>query len=745
MARRHLAWLIALAGCSVGAEAGHPAASSAAPVPSASAEAAVAKADAEPKPPPVDDWREAARRLDWKRAHALLSALPAEERSSPEMRLAFGRIALGAGEHAAAVEALEGLDAILPLAADEARRWYAEAAAVAGPHDTAASFLARSAKVRDLLEAGRALERAEKNGEARKLYDKAIQRAERTRRRDEEMLGHLFRARLAEKLGDKAVAGADYRWLVRERPGEQETREALAGLDRVGGSVGLDERLTALWSSCTQDNVEATLATLDELAKKHTASAAIDFARAKALYQARDYARAKTAFDVVRKVTSPFAAESFYFGAQATARSGSAEEALALYRELTSRFASSMYAERAAYRQAELLSLSGKHKEAAEAFARYLSRFGRGGHVTDARFGQAVALLSAGEPAKARKIFANLRLEGEKGWREGAHHQHLEALAAARAGDVEGAKKLWLELLREQPLTYPAMAAHARLKALGHEPLPPLIAEGAKSPAKPPLGTTMPTAPALLVSLGLDLAAEQRLEAIEDDAAKSYPGRESEALCSLYGQLAGAERRAAIANRAVSLESLMKPPSAADRWTWECIYPRPYGDIVREQEAIRKVPAGLVHAVMRQESFFRTTVTSPAGARGLMQLMPNTAARVGGEIGLAFDPEEIVRPDLNVALGTFYLGKLLRNFGGHPALATASYNAGPMAVARWLEGGEREADLFVARIPFHETRQYVQRVLSNFARYQYLSGGVEAITPLELALPATVDIGDDAY
>src|SRR5690606_32089199 len=123
--------------------------------------------------------------------------------------------------------------------------------------------------------------------------------------------------------------------------------------------------------------------------------------------------------------------------------------------------------------------------------------------------------LSAGEPAKARKLFANLRHEGEKGWRDSAHQQHLEALSAARAGDVEGAKKLWLELLQDQPLTYPAMAAHARLKALGHEPLPPLIAEGAKSPAKP-LGTTMPTAPALLVSLGLDLAAEQRLEAIED-------------------------------------------------------------------------------------------------------------------------------------------------------------------------------------------------------------------------------------
>ena len=198
-------------------------------------------------------------------------------------------------------------------------------------------------------------------------------------------------------------------------------------------------------------------------------------------------------------------------------------------------------------------------------------------------------------------------------------------------------------------------------------------------------------------------------------------------------------------HRAVSLEALMKPPAPADRWAWECIYPRPYEDIVRAQEEARKVPAGLVHAVMRQESFFRTTVTSPVGARGLMQLMPNTAARVGGEIGIAVDPAEIVRPDLNVTLGTFYLGKLLDNFGGHVALASASYNAGPMAVARWLEGGEQEADLFVARIPFHETRTYVQRVLANFARYQYLAGGVEAVSPFELTLPATVDIGDDAY
>ncbi len=256
----------------------------------------------------------------------------------------------------------------------------------------------------------------------------------------------------------------------------------------------------------------------------------------------------------------------------------------------------------------------------------------------------------------------------------------------------------------------------------------------------------MPRPPALLHSVGLDGAAEKRLRGMEDETAKQYPGRESEALCELYGKLTGASRRHQIGNRAVSLAVLMRAPTATERWAWHCLYPHPYSRLVRGQEDRHQLPAGLIHAVMRQESAFRATAVSRVGARGLMQLMPKTAELASGELKLATTPEQISRPDVNLKLGAFYLGKLLRTFQHNLPLAVAAYNAGPHAVDAWLKGaGGRELDLWVAAIPYAETRHYVERVLGNFARYQWLAGGADNVAPVELKLPSGSKLAADAY
>jgi soluble lytic murein transglycosylase len=131
-----------------------------------------------------------------------------------------------------------------------------------------------------------------------------------------------------------------------------------------------------------------------------------------------------------------------------------------------------------------------------------------------------------------------------------------------------------------------------------------------------------------------------------------------------------------------------------------------------------------------------------------MQLMPATARRAAAEVALPLepDPEHVNRPDVNVRLGAFYLGKLMKSFNGSVVLSAAAYNAGPHAVEQWLRSGtELDADLWVARIPYRETRNYVMRVMGNLARYQWLAGGTGAVTPIDLALPRESAIGDDAY
>jgi len=745
---RHGACVLALlAGCTTGGATDLPDAATGARAPTGSAATSSAAAGTSSANPPVDaptdDWRQAIRTFQYQRAWELLEALP--DKDKPEIRLARGRIAAEIGRHADAVEALEGLDSKLPSVGREIRQWYAQAAFEAGPHDAAARLLEASATVRDLLVAAQAWLRAGQPKKARAVADKAVKRAQRIRRKSEEAEAHLVRAAIAESTGAKAVAARDFRWFVQHRTRDPRVRDAIAGVDRLGGRLTLQERIDALAGSCDASNLEDTLKVFDNLAEKKGIDAmVVKLGRARAIYRARDYARARDAYLAVAASPSGHGAEARYYAARSTARTGDQRAAADMYAAMVKRYRNNGWAERAAYRLAETLLLLGRFDEAAKAFARYSSRFGRTSYASRARYGRAVALLSAGKPKSARKLFAGLR-KGTRKRRHEANLRHLEGLAAWRAGDSDGAKKLWLGLIREQPLTFPALAAHARLAAIGHAPLPPLMPKP-RSVAFAALPLSLPAGPALLSSLGLDASAEQRLATMEQEAAQRYPGRESEALCEMYGMIEGARRRHQIGSRAVSLDMLMRPPTAAERWAWRCVYPYPFAQVVQREERRYGLPNGIVYSVMRQESAFRATAVSPVGAQGLMQLMPNTARRAAAEADYDAPLEAVQRPDVNVRLGSFYLSKLLRNFGGNVALATAGYNAGPHAVQRWLDAPhERETDLWVARIPFHETRSYVQQVLGNFARYQWLAGGTANVTPLDLVIPADTDIGEKAY
>jgi soluble lytic murein transglycosylase len=167
---------------------------------------------------------------------------------------------------------------------------------------------------------------------------------------------------------------------------------------------------------------------------------------------------------------------------------------------------------------------------------------------------------------------------------------------------------------------------------------------------------------------------------------------------------------------------------------------------VDQLESRYGLPQGLVYSVMRQESEFRPDARSHVGAIGLMQLMPGTAERAAREIAIDLASERLTQAEYNIELGAYYLGKLLGSFDQRVALAVASYNAGPHAVSRWLGGSKGlPLDIWAARIPYEETRNYVARVMSNWARYRYLGGGPENVPELALALPAKLDLPSDAY
>ncbi|WP_341520530.1 transglycosylase SLT domain-containing protein [Pseudomonas sp. G.S.17] len=140
--------------------------------------------------------------------------------------------------------------------------------------------------------------------------------------------------------------------------------------------------------------------------------------------------------------------------------------------------------------------------------------------------------------------------------------------------------------------------------------------------------------------------------------------------------------------------------------------------LVREAQ-LRGLHSSWVFAITRQESAFMDDARSGVGASGLMQLMPATAKETARKFSIPLaSPQQVLDPDTNIQLGAAYLSQVHSQFNGNRVLASAAYNAGPGRVRQWLKGANHLAfDVWVESIPFDETRQYVQNVLSYSVIY----------------------------
>lgn len=160
----------------------------------------------------------------------------------------------------------------------------------------------------------------------------------------------------------------------------------------------------------------------------------------------------------------------------------------------------------------------------------------------------------------------------------------------------------------------------------------------------------------------------------------------------------------------------------AEGWR-QAMVPLYYEDTVEEVSRDQGVDPYLVAAVIRAESGFRPRAESPRGARGLMQIMPSTGAWIARQMGRPpLEPEELFDPEVNIAIGTWYLAHLHHQFDSEPVAVLAAYNAGQGNVRRWMSAGQgqMQATLELEDIPFPETRVYVERVMEYRETYARL-------------------------
>lgn len=156
------------------------------------------------------------------------------------------------------------------------------------------------------------------------------------------------------------------------------------------------------------------------------------------------------------------------------------------------------------------------------------------------------------------------------------------------------------------------------------------------------------------------------------------------------------------------------------------VYPLRFRELIETEAARHGFDPLLLAAVVYVESRFDPYAVSSRGARGLMQVMPETGAWAAGRMGLGtLDPDDLFLPQVNLRVGTWYLAELRRRFDGDPVLMLAAYNAGLARVQAWQRGGllaQRGLDASerAAAIPFPETRAFVLKVLRTYDIYRWL-------------------------
>jgi soluble lytic murein transglycosylase len=158
----------------------------------------------------------------------------------------------------------------------------------------------------------------------------------------------------------------------------------------------------------------------------------------------------------------------------------------------------------------------------------------------------------------------------------------------------------------------------------------------------------------------------------------------------------------------------------SSNWFWRLIYPIHHEALIRQVAATQGVDPMLVAALIRVESNFQEEGRSHVGAVGLMQLMPETAKWIAGQIGVTWQTEsDLEDPELNIRMGTWYLSHLSKQYQGNWVTGVAAYNAGPGRVSSWLKADVWDGQLETAgKIPVGETRHYVQRVFYYYDKYK---------------------------
>lgn len=445
-------------------------------------------------------------------------------------------------------------------------------------------------------------------------------------------------------------------------------------------------------------------------------------------FRGRKFRGAENAFRALlsKYPDGAIADEARYWLAKTMDKIGNEDEALAIYNKLAEASPGSSLADDALLAAYFIRKFQNRGSDALTILKKLESDYPRSPLIQTAFWEIAWQSYQGGDYKIASAYFK--RLLNDRNRREKSLYWYSRSLRAA--GEIIDAEKAIATLVSEFPFGYYTLTYGKDLSLQSTQVFSP--EEMAK---EIPTESTGFDRAKVLIDMGLYPEARRELAWTRRRTAEN--ATVVAGLARLYLKMGDFNRSSAL----IDTDKLHKPGRKGIT-EWGIAYPLAFSENVSGNAAEFTISESIIYSIMRAESNYSPSARSPAGALGLMQVMPATAAAIaksGGEHGIR---EQLTRPEINISLGVRHLHDLLNLYGGDLVLAVAAYNAGAGNVNRWLKKfGNLPKDLFIENIPFAETREYVKKVLACAEIYNklYRTG-----PPMNRGVGKTVPIPKDS-
>ncbi|HEY4304758.1 MAG TPA: transglycosylase SLT domain-containing protein [Gemmatimonadaceae bacterium] len=493
---------------------------------------------------------------------------------------------------------------------------------------------------------------------------------------------------------------------IRSKSGTGDARTAVDVLDKGFTSLTPAEQLTIARSSAASGPPTRAVTGFERaLTQPNLVSASDRIAYAQALTKVN---RSSDALAQFALVTGPLAGSAAYQRARVYLTS-SGDQLRSSLRDVISRFPNDTTAASSAlYLLADLSTDDGNDDQARTLYQQLYRTYPTSSRAASARLNASVISLAAGQNAAAAAGFDSVITRYPRS-EEISAARYWSGRAHAAAGNDATAKLRWRDAISANNVSYYSSLA---AKKLGEKPwVPP--ARGDEFATFPSIDSALARV-ALLDKLGMDTEQKFELDAL-DDGATATPDRLAATAHAFvtHGQ----------PSRAIRLAQKLIDAGQRDARSYRLLYPLVDGDELKRAAQANNLDPWLVSGLIRQESSFNPRAVSVANARGLMQVLPSVGQQVATTLRFpVWYPALLLDADANLQLGTAHLAGFIKEYGALPRVL-AAYNAGGARVNRWTtKAGTDDNELFVERIPFVETRDYVRIVQRNADVYRMLYG-----------------------